>query len=58
MRLKGNGKVFLEGMRTTHAPSGSFTVERRTDDQAGTDQITARAKNQRTGEVCRASLKI
>jgi hypothetical protein len=58
VRLKDNGMVFFKGTRVTHAPSGSFELERRTDNQAGTDQITARATNQRTGEVCRASLKI
>src|SRR4029077_11994655 len=58
VRLKDNGMVFFKGMRVTRAPSGSFEVKARTDNLDGTDQITARAKNQSTGEVCRGALKI
>ena len=58
VRLRDNGMLFFKGTRVTQGPSGSFEVNRRTDNQPGTDQITARATNQRTGEVCRASLKI
>jgi DUF4097 and DUF4098 domain-containing protein YvlB len=58
VRLKDNGMVFFKGTRVTQPPSGSFEVKARTDNQAGTDQITARATNQSTGEVCRAALKI
>lgn len=58
VRLKDNGMVFFKGTRVTQPPSGSFEVKARTDNLAGTDQITARAKNQSTGEVCRAALKI
>jgi len=58
VRLKDNGMTFFKGTRVTQDPSGSFTVNKRTDNQEGTDQIVARAENQSTGEVCRASLKI
>ena len=58
VRLRDNGMTFFKGTRVTQPPSGSFTVQRRTDNLDGTDQITARAANQSTGEVCRASLKI
>ncbi len=56
--LRSNGSVFASGKRTTQAPSGSFSVERRTSDTAGRQRISATARNARTGEVCRASLSI
>ena len=51
--LKHNGNAFFSGQRTTHAPSGSFSVTKRTGNAAGTDTIIGRATNARTGEVCR-----
>ena len=56
--LRDNGMVFFKGTRVTQPPSGSFTVHRRTANQAGTDQIIGRATNQSTGEVCRGALSI
>ena len=56
--LRSNGSVFASGRRTTQAPSGSFSVERRTSDTAGSQRISATARNARTGEVCRASLTV
>jgi hypothetical protein len=56
--LRSEGSVFASGRRTTQAPSGSFSVERRTSDSGGTQRISATARNARTGEVCRASLTI
>jgi hypothetical protein len=56
--LRDNGMVFFKGTRVTQAPSGSFTVHRRTANQAGTDQIIGRAANPSTGEVCRGALSI
>ncbi|HSO04831.1 MAG TPA: hypothetical protein VLQ92_10150 [Candidatus Limnocylindrales bacterium] len=56
--LRSNGSVFASGKRTTQAPSGSFSVERRTSDTSGTQRISATARNARTGEVCRASLTV
>lgn len=53
VKLKRNGKVFWRGSRTTQAPSGSFEVRRLARDGAGAERIVARAKNPRTGEVCR-----
>jgi hypothetical protein len=46
------------GRRTTKAPSGSFSVERRVGDAAGTHTITATARNLRSGQKCRASVRI
>ena len=42
--LRRDGVRFFRGIRTTHAPSGSFTVERRPRNPAGPDRITARVK--------------
>jgi hypothetical protein len=56
--LRDNGMVFFKGTRVTQPPSGSFTVHRRTANQAGADLIVGRAKNQRTGEVCRGAISI
>ncbi len=53
VKLKRNGNVFWRGVRTTKAPSGSFTVRRLSSNGPGVDRIAARAKNPRTGEVCR-----
>jgi hypothetical protein len=55
VRLTQNGDVFFRGERVTQPPSGSFEVERRTDNLPGPDTIRARAVNPDTGEVCRAS---
>ena len=56
--LRSDGAVFASGSRTTRAPSGSFSVERRTSDRNGKQRISATARNARTGEMCRASLSV
>ena len=53
VRMKRNGRVFWRGSRWTQPPSGSFEVRRLTRDGAGTEKIVARARNVRTGEICR-----
>jgi hypothetical protein len=40
--LVRDGKVVFRGHRTTHAPSGSFSLERRIRNLAGADRVTAR----------------
>ena len=50
--LRHNGNVVARGQSTTKAPSGSFEVERRTRNAAGTDFFRFRAVNPRSGEVC------
>ncbi len=52
VRLRHNGDLFFSDTRTTQPPSGSFEVRRVVNNRAGDDRITARAVNQRTGEVC------
>jgi hypothetical protein len=51
--LLRNGTSFFRGVRVTRAPSGSFTVERRT--RAGaTNRVIATARSLSSGETCRA----
>ncbi|NHA68309.1 hypothetical protein [Phycicoccus flavus] len=50
--LADNGVRVRSGSATTTAPSGSFTVERRIPDRAGSDTVTARATH--AGQTCRA----
>jgi hypothetical protein len=54
--IKDNGTKVWSGRRTTKAPSGSFSVEKRIANRAGADLIVATARNLRTGETCRATL--
>jgi hypothetical protein len=56
VRLTDNGTVILNRTATTHAPSGSFTVEKRTANRAGSDVIRARAVS--GGNVCRGSVTV
>jgi hypothetical protein len=50
--LKRDGSLVDRGRSTTHAPSGSFDVERRTPNGAGSDTFVFRAVHRATGEVC------
>ena len=56
--LKRDGNRFFKGVRTTHAPSGSFSVERRTQNTAGPNRIKARAVHLDSGQVCRGAATI
>ncbi len=56
-RIRHNGNVSARGTRSTHAPSGSFSVTRRLVDASGTDSIGWRARNPASGQVCRGSLR-
>lgn len=56
VKLKDNGTKFWQGQKTTQAPSGSFSVTKRTNNAAGTDTIVGRAVNSNTGEVCVGTL--
>ena len=57
-RMLHNGSLSARGRATTHAPSGSFSVERRMVNRAGTDKIVFKARNPRTGELCRGVVRI
>jgi hypothetical protein len=54
--LRHDGGVSARGRSTTHRPSGSFEVERRTANHAGTDQFRFRAVH--AGEVCVARVRL
>ena len=56
--LRKNDVKFFSGNRVTHAPSGSFSVEKRTGNPAVSDTIRGRATNLGNGEVCRAHVTI
>jgi hypothetical protein len=56
--LKRDGNRFFRGVRTTHAPSGSFSVERRTQNTAGPNRIKARAVHLDSGQVCKGAATI
>lgn len=56
--MKHDGYRFFRDRRTTKAPSGSFEVRRVINNKRGTDQVTAKARNLRSGEVCRGTAKI
>ncbi len=49
--IKHNGSVSARGTATTVGPSGSFDVERKIVNLAGTDRIVFKAT--RNGQVCR-----
>ncbi len=51
--ITDNGTRVVKTTATTTAPSGSFDVERRTANLAGTDRFVAKATNPATGETCR-----
>ena len=56
--VRQNGAVVASGTRTTAGPSGSFSVERRVANKAGTDVFVGTATNKSSGETCRGSLSI
>jgi hypothetical protein len=56
--ISDNGTVVARATATTTAPSGSFTVRRLIPNRAGTDKVTARAKNVSTGEICSATASL
>ncbi len=53
-KIKDNGSVAAKGSATTGGRSGSFSVERKIADRAGTDKVTFRAKHD--GEVCSGTI--
>jgi hypothetical protein len=57
VEISRNGTVVVETTRRTHAPSGSFSVERRLANGAGPDTISAKATSP-AGEVCTATATI
>jgi hypothetical protein len=54
--ITDNGRKVFTGKRVTLAPSGSFSVERRVANLAGSDRVVATAT--RNGQVCRGTLTL
>jgi len=52
-----NGSKSASGTRITRGPSGSFEVRRLMVNRRGTDTITFRARNPRSGETCRGTVR-
>jgi hypothetical protein len=57
-KIKHNGSVSAKGKATTAGASGSFTVQRRMANLAGTDHFVFRAERAATGEVCRGKVSL
>jgi hypothetical protein len=53
--ISRDGAVVFRGVRTTRPPSGSFSVNRRIANPAGSDRIVAVARTAR-GATCRGAL--
>jgi hypothetical protein len=53
-QIKDNGSVAVKGSATTGGSSGSFSVERKIANQAGTDTVVFRASY--AGEVCTGTI--
>ena len=56
--IKHNGSRAAKGSSTTHGASGSFTVQRRLSNRAGTDHFVFRAERRATGDVCRGTISL
>jgi hypothetical protein len=56
-RIRHNGTLSAKGTAATQPPSGSFDVRRLVTNASGTDTIGWRARNPKTDEVCRGSLR-
>lgn len=57
-RVTDNKVTVFAGNKTTVAPSGSFGVRVLAPNRAGTDTIVGAARNTRTGEICRATVRL
>jgi hypothetical protein len=56
--LTRDGAVVFRGARITRPPSGSFEINRRIRNPAGSDRIVASARAARGGQLCRGALTI
>jgi len=52
VKILDNGVLRYNQLKTTTAPSGSFTARRIMGNMAGTDDIVARARNVNSGQLC------
>jgi hypothetical protein len=56
--IRQNGVKRFSGIKTTKAPSGSFTVHKLLDNKAGKDRIVGKATAPSNGQTCRGALRI
>jgi hypothetical protein len=52
VKIYDNGVLRYNNLKTTTAPSGSFTARKIMSNMAGTDNIVARARNVNSGQLC------
>jgi len=57
-RILHNGSTSASGTATTKAPSGSFEVRRTVVNLRGTDTVTFRARNAKSGALCSGTVRI
>ncbi len=58
VRVRDNGARVVATRAVTGGASGSFSVERRIANAAGTDALVARARDLATGQVCVGRLRL
>jgi hypothetical protein len=58
VKVFDNRKLMFSGSRTTRGISRSFSFDKLMVNRAGTDRLVARAKNFRTGEICRGHVAL
>jgi hypothetical protein len=58
VRLKDNSTVVFLGSAITKGPSGSFSIERKINDTAGSDVVTGIGRNPKSGERCVARVTV
>jgi hypothetical protein len=56
--IRQNGVKRFSRIKTTKAPSGSFTVHKLLDNKAGADRIVGKATALSSGQTCRGVLRI
>ena len=57
-KIRHDGSVSSKGSSTTSGASGSFSVNRRMADLAGTDSFSFRAERRTNGNVCRGTIAL
>jgi hypothetical protein len=56
--IRQNGVKRFSRIKTTKAPSGSFTVHKLLDNKPGSDRIVGKATALSSGQTCRGALRI
>ena len=56
--ITDNGHRMALGPATTRGASGSFSIEKRIADRAGTDRIVFRATRAATGQLCQGVVRL